>query len=603
VKAKELIFLQAAAIVSAGFWVFWPAIHGGWIWDDFNEIVYNHLLSDPAGIRKIWFSPDSLDYFPLKATAQWVEWHLWGDQVTGYHLVNIGLHLLSAFLLWNLLGKLGVRLAWLGALLFAVHPLVVESVAWISEFKNTLSLPPLLLAMLLYIDYDTKHDAAERDRNMIGLPSPTYLLSFICFLAAMLCKSSVVMFPVVLLIYCWWKRGSIGRADLLASAPFFAVSVALGSVSVWFQQRRAIAGTDLLIGGFLPRCAAAGQAAVFYLWKYLIPVDLMPIYPRWTLSPSALWQFWPWVTMAGIFVCLLMKRSTWSKHALFGFGVYLVNLIPVLGFVPMAYLRISRVADHFAYLPLIGLIGLTIAVFRAFDRRKLLYCIPLYLLIAAAAWQSHRYVRIFLNAETLLTYTLEHNPNAWIAHVNLGNALARSGRLPEAIAHYEAALRLRPDYVVAHHNLGSVLAQVGRLPEAIAHFETALRLAPDNLVAQNDLGNALARSGQFQTAITHYEAALRLEPNDIDVRCNLGIALVQIGQLPEAIGQFEKALQLKPNYVDAHYGLGVAFMQIDRLPEAEAEFEKALSLQPRYRPARVKMIQLRAAEAEFQRQD
>jgi len=438
--------LRAAVIVLAGAWVFWPGIHGGWIWDDYLEIIQNRFLRDRAGIGKIWFRPEGMDYFPLKTTVQWIEWHLWGDRVEGYHLVSIGLHLLSALLLWRLLRKLGMGLgAWLGALLFAVHPLMVESVAWISEFKNTLSLPFLLLAMITYVDWDR-----GRDR-------PAYFISLGLFLAAMLCKSSVVMFPMVILLYGWWKRGRIARSDLRASAPFFAVSLILGLVSVWFQQHRAIAGEDISIGGFWSRCAGAGLAVFFYLGKYLFPADLMPDYPRWELNPPAPWQFWPWVAIAAA-LWLSSRPSKYSRPILFGLGFFLINLVPVLGFIPMSYLRISRVADHFAYLPLIGLIGLTAAAVEKIGKslsRFLSLPLSLFLiLVAALAWQGHRYARIFTSDEMFWTYTLEHNPKSWLALNDLGVRLAGRGRILEAIEYYKAALRVGPDDFASQKDLG-----------------------------------------------------------------------------------------------------------------------------------------------------
>lgn len=264
-------FLPAALIVLAVGWVFFPALHGGWFWDDYFEITHNAELR--GSLWKIWLAPVSPDYFPLKATVQWVQWRLWGDHVIGYHLTSVGLHLLSAFLLWRLFRRLGLPLAWVGGLLFAVHPLTIESVAWIAELKNTLSLPLVLLAMSAYLDYD------ERKRG------PDYGRSLLLFAAAMLCKSSVVMFPVVILLHAWWKRGRFTREAFRASAAFFAVSLVLGLVTVWFQHHRAIGSVEIQTGGFFSRLAAAGLSVVFYLSKCFWPVGLLPNYPRWSVDP------------------------------------------------------------------------------------------------------------------------------------------------------------------------------------------------------------------------------------------------------------------------------------------------------------------------------
>jgi len=219
-RTLTLQALHALLIVAAGLWVFWPALHGAWLWDDDLLITNNPLIHDPAGLGKIWFAPTTslIDYLPITVSVEWLEWHLWGMNTFGYHLTSIVLHLTSALLVWRLLTKLGLRLAWLGGLLFAIHPVMVESVAWIAELKNTLSLPPFLLAMCAWIDYDEQGKWTE------------YVLALGLFLVAMLCKATMVMFPVVILLYAWWKRGRVGVRDLAGNAPFFALSVVLGAI-------------------------------------------------------------------------------------------------------------------------------------------------------------------------------------------------------------------------------------------------------------------------------------------------------------------------------------------------------------------------------------
>ncbi len=614
------MLLQSAAIVLAGWGVFSPVFHGGWLSDDTIEITENSVLRERAGLWNIWFSSGSPDYYPLKSTVQWVQWHLWREHVTGYHLTNVGLHLLSAFLLWHLLRKLGVRQAWLGGLLFVVHPLVVESVAWISELKNTLSLPPLLLAMSAFVDYDQKvwspaepgrslDSAAEKASGRGGTPAVSYILSLLWFLAAMLCKSSVVMFPAVLLLYGWWKRGRLGRKDLQASAAFFAVSLILGWVTVVFQQYRAIGGANIALGGFFSRVAGAGFAVGFYFCKFVLPVRLMFIYPRWTVNPASPWQFLPLLVLGATMGWLWTKRANWGRHALFGLGCFLVNLAPVLGFIPMSYLRFSWVADHFAYLPIVGLIGLAVAGFESLRKLRnsecevrndpnlavshaghsatrpphsAIYWCCAALVIAAFAFESRRYARIFTSEQTLWTYTVRHNPKAWAAHNNLGLALADAGRLPEAMTHYERALQLKPDYFEAHINLGNALLQTGRTAEAIAHFEQALRLSPDSAEPHNNLGDALRKEGRIQEAIGHYKEALRLKPGDPEVHYNLGILFSDTGRPREAIAHYERALRLKPDFPQADNNLGVTLAGAGQLAASIVYYERALRLKPDY---------------------
>jgi hypothetical protein len=448
-----------------------------------------------------------------------------------------------------------VRWAWFGGLLFAVHPLAVESVAWMDKIKNTLSLPLVLLATNAFVSYDEKRSAGK------------LLLSWLCFLAAMLCKSSVVMFPVVLLLYCWWKRGRIGLADVRASAGFFCVSLVLGLVEIGYQHRTGIAGENLDIGGFLSRMAGAGLAVAFYLWKFLVPIGLMPVYPRWTVVPSTPAQFLPWLALGILVGWLWTKRESWGRDALFGLGCFGVTLLPVLGLIPMGYLRISWVADHFAYLPMLGLIGLVAggagAIVDRLTRVRRGLLIPLAAFAAvvpcALGFASHRYAAIFRNEEVFWGYALERNPQSWTAQNNLGKIIANHhGRQADAIAHYETAIRLRPEYAEAHNNLAILIAnEPGRQADAIAHFETALRFKPDYAEAHNNLANLLAsQPGREADAIAHYEAALRIRPDYAHAHYNLAVLLAGLpGRQAEAALHYRAALKIDPDMAPAREAL------------------------------------------------
>ena len=221
--------LRAAVLAALGWWIYAPALYGDWVWDDVLYLPQNPLLNDPERLWKLWFAPGHvLDYYPIEATVQWVQWQLWGQNTFGYHVTNVALHIVNALLVWRLLGKFKLRLAWLGGLLFLVHPVQVESVAYISELKNTLSLSPFLLAMGAWIDYEERQQTRD------------YALALGLFLVAMLCKISMAPFPVVILLYAWWKRGRVGTQDLKQSAPFFLISLALGVMTIlsgiWYRQ-------------------------------------------------------------------------------------------------------------------------------------------------------------------------------------------------------------------------------------------------------------------------------------------------------------------------------------------------------------------------------
>jgi tetratricopeptide (TPR) repeat protein len=518
---------------------------------------------------------------------------MWGDDTLGCHLTNVGLHVLSSLLFWRLLARLGVRWAWFGGFLFAVHPLAVESVAWMSEIKNTLSLPLLLLAMIAFVSYDENRSAGK------------LLLSLLCFLAAMLCKTSVVMFPVVILLYCWWKRGRIGLADVCASAEFCVISLILGLVEIGFQQRVGMAGENLNVGGIFSRLAAAGLSVVFYLWKFLLPIGLMPAYPRWPVVHPSSAQFLPWLALGALVGWLWTKRKSWGRDALFGLGFFGVNLLPVLGLIPMAYLRISWVADHFVYLPMLGLAGLVAAgagvLADRLTRLRRGLSAPLaafaVIVLCTLCLASRRYAAIFRDSGALWSYELRQNPQAWIAHHNLANLyFSQPGQEANAIAQYEIALRLKPDLAEAHNNIALLLVrQPGQQANAIVHYEAALRFKPDYAEAHNNLALLLAsQPGRQADAIAHYEAALRFKPDYAEAHNNLAVILAsEPGRQADAIAHLEAALRIRPDYVNAHYNLGVLLAaQPGRQADAALQFRAALKFNPDYAPAKEALQQL-----------
>ena len=340
------ILIQALVIVVAGLWVYWPALQGGWLWDDNVLITDNSALRGFRGLFEIW-SGGTIDYWPLTSTILWIGWQLWGNEPLGYHLCSLAFHICSGFLIWRLFSRLGLRWGWLGGLLFVIHPLAVESVAWISEIKNTLSLPLFLLACDAWLDAEEK--------------KVSYLRPALYYLAAMLAKTSTIMLPAVLLLYSWW-RGGVTRQDLKRIVPYLVVAIALGLVTIHYQSNQ------VALGGFVSRLIAASAVVFFYLGKFILPVDLLPIYPQAILGPRVL-QVLSLPALAGILFYLWTKRLAWGRHALLGFGFFLLNLLPVLGVLKMTYMLISPVADHLVYLPMVGLVGLVVAGLEQLDER------------------------------------------------------------------------------------------------------------------------------------------------------------------------------------------------------------------------------------------
>jgi len=581
-KSTLLQVAQGLLIVIAGLWIYAPALWGEQLWDD-GWYFSNPLLHDVSGLWKIWFLPGSwVEYYPLEATVQWIQWHLWGADTLGYHLTNVLLHLASGFLVWRLLAKFGLRLAWLGGLLFVIYPVQVESVAWMVELKNTLSLPLFLLAMGCWIDFEESRRARD------------YALALGLFLAAMLCKITMMMFPVVILLYAWWKRGRIAWSDLKVSAPFFMISLLLGALTMWagtkYLQDQHQPPDLILLGGLFSRLALAGLSLSFYFFKCLWPVDLLPIYPQWKIDPPSLWQFWPWPIFGGMAWWFWTKRESLGRHLLLGLGYFVLNLAPFVGFMPISYMKFSWVMDHFLYLPLIGWIGLVVAGLGQIEEKMPQAFRPMgtgfvILVVGMLTYVSHVDAEHYLSQEALWSYTVSLNPEASVARNNLGNTMVQKGRAEEAVEQYEAAVSSNPNYAEAHCNLGVALALLGRKSEAVEQYETALRLKPDYAEAQDNLGLALADLGRAGEATVHFEQALQLKPDYAQAHFNLGNILRQTGRVSEAMEQFAQALKCDPNYAEAHNNLGNALLQTGQVGEATSQYEEALRSNPDYADA------------------
>jgi len=561
VPSGENLTYKVLIILLAGLLIYAPVFHAGWLWDDDQEITASAVLPDPNGLVKIWAGNAGADYLPLKTTVQWLFFRAIGTNQTGWHLLNISLHLACALLVWKVFARLGIREAWLGGLLFCIHPILAESVAWVSELKNTLSLFFLLFSMLAYLTFDQRKQESG------------YWWAIVLYIMAILCKGSVVMYPFVLLLYCWWKRGRIDLHDILRSVPFFVISLGMGLVTIYFQFERAIGTETIPVGGMVSRTATAGLAILFYFSKCVLPIGLLPIYTRWEVDPPAWWQFLPWPVIAAVLCWLWTKRNTWGRDVLFGLLFFLINLFPILGFITMSYMRITWVADHFVYLPIIGLIGLATAgagyLYQEAKPEPKRYFFALGLVIfTVLVIHSHRYAGIFVNEYEMWTHTLKSNPDAWQAHSRLGKVMLERGDNDAAFHHISESVRLRPDLAETHNNYGAMLEKKGDLNGALEELRTATRIAPDIIIYKVNLGSLLVRMGKYQDGSETYETLLKIEPGNPTFLCNYGVSLFFLGRNDEAIENFQKALKANPDLKDAKENLAAALKKRDGTPDA-----------------------------------
>ncbi|HYK60628.1 MAG TPA: tetratricopeptide repeat protein [Bryobacteraceae bacterium] len=564
-----------------------PALNGGLVWDDDAHITRPELQSW-HGLWRIWFDLSATQqYYPLLHSAFWLEHWFWGDAVASYHLANLVLHALSAHLLLLILKRLSVPGAWLAALIFALHPICVESVAWISEQKNTLSTVFYLSSAMIYLDFDEK-----RKRS-------SYLAALGLFVLALLSKSVTATLPAALLVLLWWRRGRVDwKRDMLPLAPWLAIGVSSGLLTAWVEKRFVGAEGALFALSLAQRCLLAGRAIWFYAAKVIWPANLMFFYPRWTLDPHN----WPEylfplgvVAMAAVLLWLACK----SRAPLAAFLFFTGALAPALGFINVYPFRFSYVADHFQYLASLGVIVPAAWAMTAATRAIPASRFAPFALVAALGILTWSQSANYSSAEALYRDTLARNPSSWLAEHNLGGVLMKlPGLAPEAIPHLEAALRLNPNLAEARNNLGLILSDLpGRLPDAIAQYQAALRIRPDYPEAHNNLGSALSDVGRREEAIAEYRAALRLRPNYAEAHNNLGSALSESAdQSPAAIAEFEAALRIDPNLAEAQANLSMALIKIPgRLPEAISHLEAAVRIRPDMQPWRKILEQLRAA--------
>ena len=542
ITPRALAWLAAAAALAAWtIFAYWPAWHGGFIWDDDRYVTHNYLLIAPDGLRRIWFSLDApSQYFPLAYTVLRIERSLWDLNPVGYHWVNILLHLGNALLVWSILARLKVPGAWLAAAIFALHPVQVESVAWISELKNVLMGFFFLLTLLTWIEYV---DATHKPRRIL------YVAALVFYLLALSAKATACTLPAALFLVLWLKQRPIGRRPLLEIIPFVVLALGIGLVAVWWEKYHQ--GTRMLVSlGPVERLLIASRAIWFYLGKIFWPAKLTFIYPQWRIDPtSPIAYSWP-IAVAVALVLIFYGRRFFGRSVEVAALFFMMTLGPLLGFVMLYTFRYTFVADHYQYLASIGPIALASAGLVTLSRlsrtlQRLVGGTSFAILIGLGllTWQQSATYR---DAETLWRTTIAKNPGCWMAYNNLGVVQFEKGNVEDAIEKYQQSLGLHPDYPEAHYNLGSALLQNGYADEAIRHCEEALKIQPNEPDAHIVLGNAFMAKQDVDRAIAHYEQALTLRPEDSNAHYNLGIALQEKGETDRAAREYEKARQYEP---------------------------------------------------------
>jgi len=585
-RRNLLTFALGALIVVSTLVAYIPGMRGDFIWDDDANITANPNMRTLEGLKETWVNPRAnQQYYPVTHTSFWIEYQIWGLKPFPFHVTNVLLHSVSAILLWVLLRRLRVPGAWFAAGIFALHPVHAESVAWITERKNNLSVMFYLASMLAYVRF-AGLDEGEGGGEWVA-KWRIYLVSFVFFVLAFLAKSVTVTLPIALGIITWWKRGRLSFRDVIYLAPMVMLGAGMGWLTEHLEQHHVGAlGWEWEIP-FLAKVIVAGRSCWFFVGKLLWPSNLIFVYPKWKVDPGELWQYVYPVGAVAVVVLLYILRGRIGRGPLTAVLYYGVTLSPAFSFLNVFFMRYSYVQDHFVYPASIGIITLvaalvTVGLRTAFSGDVARYVIPaVYGIVLAALgvllWQ---HCHIYENNVVLWNDTLSKNPTAWMAHNNLGNEVLREGRIEEAIRRYKTAIRLAPKQPVIYYNLGTVYAKQGRIRDAEMQFRQALRLWPEYPDAHANLAVVLAAQGKDDEAYEHYKAALKYDPRHANAHYNFATLLANRGQIQEAIKHYEIALRINPWFAPGHVNLADILASQGRKQEAIKHYLKALELEP-----------------------
>jgi protein O-mannosyl-transferase len=588
----------AAIIFLAAWCCYYPSLSGGFLWDDDRLLTESRIIKSSDGLQRIWCTNEAADFWAATNSLLWTEWRLWGMDPVGYRVTNVITHVAAALLIWAILRRLSIPGAFLAAIIFAVHPVNVESVAWITQQDSTLALLFFLLSILWYlkgmqqatdafpwrtVETSAAASGVIHPSSFIPHPSSFYWLSLAAFVLAMLGKGSAAVLPVVLLGIAWWQR-RLTFKEVRRMLPFFAVAAALTATNIWFQTHGAEVEYRSL--GFFDRVLGAGGVIWFYVYKAVLPIDLAFIYPQWAIRADSLLWWLPLLAALAVTAVLWVNREGWGRPFLFAWGFFCVSLLPVMGFTDVEYMECSLVANHYQYIAIIGVIALAAAGWSAWHGRlpgRIGWAggvVPAMLVLACMvlSWQQN-----WLFSDPMLVYraSLKTSPRSCIVYNNLGTEARKDGQLDEAAAYFRKAVELNPDYLAARNNLAVVLNSMRQTQDAIDLLQRVLVEKPDYAEALSNLGAALVAAGRPEEAVEYIERAVRAKPDYAKAHYNLGIALSKVGRQSEAVEHFQRAVALKPDYAEAHNSLGVLLGQTGRRGEAIEHFQQALLYDPK----------------------
>lgn len=550
-----------------------PSVTARFNFDD--EIhIWNNTIARKDGLFLSWFSAAQPNYWPVTWTVFWIQFKLFGMHPEGYHIVNVLLHAGTCLLLWRALDLARVPGAWFAALVFGLHPVHVESVAWACQLKTVLAY--LLASASIYCFLRSGDPRTNR----------WYWMSLLLFLLSMLAKPLMVTMPVIVAAYLWWKERKLTRSAVVSVLPFLLVALALGFVEIWFQTHRSIGDLQTApTTGFASRLARSGWIFWFYALKALVPYPLVFIYPPLPAASAAGLLSWlPLTTAAAAVALCWWQRSRGGSAVLLGLGYFAITLFPFLGFFDIAFMRYSLVCDHYQYQSLIGIIALitagTVRLVQAQPETRRTPALVIGVCIALVFWGlGSMRQQVFKSELPLWTDTIARNPDCWLAHNSLALCLKPTDR-ERARAELEQAIRLRPDYANALQNMANLFAEEKKHAEAVPFYERAIAANPRHARARTALGHSLLALGKKQDALQQFTKAAEAEPGFLPARNGLATALIENGKLDDAIAQFRKALELDPAQNPLRVNIGNLLLEQGKPADAILAYNEALQYEP-----------------------
>jgi tetratricopeptide (TPR) repeat protein len=555
---KRLPLILFAFLVLA-LAVYLPATKAGFIWDDDAYVTENPLLRDVGGLWRIWTTTETPQYYPLVFTTFWVEYQLWGLDPAGYHIVNIILHALNAALIGLILHTLRVRGAWWVALLFAVHPVHVESVAWVTERKNVLSALFYLLSFHTYLRYEL---SARR-----GL----YITALLLFFLALLSKTVAASLPLALLLALYYMKKKLKIVDGLRMLPFFGLSVAMGLVTVFLEEGMIEAVKAEFQFSWLERGLIACKALLFYPFKLIVPYPLIFNYPRWDMETAGPWALAVIPLLAGLLVYLWRKEL---HGYLCATVFFVVTIAPALGLFNVYPFRYSFVADHFQYLASIGILILVVQAARG----KWIWVAgpPVIVLLGVLTWNQ---AGVYKDVETLWQDTISKNPRSWLAHNNMALLQLDRGETLLAMESFNKAINCKPTSVESYTGRGMVRRTLQDYDGALLDFDSAVKLDPSYPQLYLHRGELYSKLGRYDEAVRDLDTFLQSNPDYMPAYRSRAIAHLGAQRYDSALSDLDRAIELGANE-EAYNDRGVVYMQMKRYGEAIADFTKAIEIGP-----------------------